>query len=233
MTTTAIDPSQPTGSAGEAAPVGRIQTGDIVCRLLDASVSLILLTALMPLMLVIGVIIRLTSTGPALFRQRRLGRDLVPFTVHKFRTMHNGVSSDVHRAFVLSLIAGDEPEHTAREPQFKLADDARVTSVGRFLRRSSLDELPQLWDVLRGKMSLVGPRPAISYEVENYPEDWFTRFSVRPGITGLWQVSGRSELTMKDMVRLDIEYAHRRSVRLNVWILLRTIPAVLTTRGAS
>jgi lipopolysaccharide/colanic/teichoic acid biosynthesis glycosyltransferase len=196
-------------------------------------VAAALLLLLTPVMIAIAIAIRLDSSGPALFRQRRLGRSLVPFTVNKFRTMTHGASSEVHRAFVLSLIAGDQPDQAEGEPRFKLSRDARVTRVGRFLRRTSLDELPQLWNVVRGEMSLVGPRPAISYEVERYAPDWFARFAVKPGVTGLWQVSGRSELTIEDMIRLDIEYAGRRSLRLNLWILLRTVPAVLTLRGAS
>jgi lipopolysaccharide/colanic/teichoic acid biosynthesis glycosyltransferase len=134
---------------------------------------------------------------------------------------------------VLSLIAGEQPESRDGNPRFKLAGDERVTRVGRLLRRTSLDELPQLWNVLRGDMSLVGPRPPIPYEVEHYPAHWFPRFAVKPGLTGLWQVSGRSELTLEQMVALDIEYVQRRSPLLNLSILARTVPAVLSTRGAS
>jgi lipopolysaccharide/colanic/teichoic acid biosynthesis glycosyltransferase len=206
---------------------------DIACRLLDLVVASLMLLFLLPLMAVIAVAIRLDSPGPVLFRQRRCGRSLADFTVHKFRTMQHGARPDVHRAFVLSLIDGHSPEQPDGGPRFKLSSDTRVTRIGRFLRRSSLDELPQLWNVLRGEMSLVGPRPALSYEVEHYPPHWFDRFAVRPGITGLWQVSGRSELTMEDMVRLDIEYVGRRSLWLNVRILVRTLPVVLTARGAS
>lgn len=206
---------------------------DFACRVLDVTVAGILLIVLLPLMLVIALAIRLDSGGPVLFTQRRMGRSLQPFTVLKFRTMKHGVSHDVHRAFVQQLIAGDEPVQVAGKPRFKLASDDRVTRVGRLLRRTSLDELPQLWNAFRGEMSLVGPRPPIPYEVEQYPAHWFTRFAVKPGLTGLWQVSGRSELTMEQMVSLDAEYVQRRSFLLNVWILLRTIPAVLCLRGAS
>ena len=108
-----------------------------------------------------------------------------------------------------------------------------MTRLGRVLRRLSLDELPQLWNVLRGEMSLVGPRPPIPYEVKHYPAHWFERFVVKPGVTGLWQVSGRSELTLEEMVGLDVEYVRRRSLWLNVKIIARTIPVVLSTRGAS
>ena len=110
--------------------------------------------------------------------------------------------------------------------------DPRITRMGRLLRRSSLDELPQLWNVLRGDMSLVGPRPPIPYEVEHYPPAWLHRFAVKPGITGLWQVNGRSSVTLEEMVRLDVEYARRRTLWLNLWILIRTAPAVLSTKGA-
>jgi lipopolysaccharide/colanic/teichoic acid biosynthesis glycosyltransferase len=215
-----------------AAETWKNRATDLACRALDILVAAILLVLLVPLMLIIGVIVRLDSPGPVLFRQQRMGKSLRGFTVHKFRTMKHGTSHDVHRTFVLGLIAGEQPQQTGAGPQFKLSSDRRVTRVGRALRRSSLDELPQLWDVLRGEMSLVGPRPALSYEVEHYPEDWFTRFAVKPGMTGLWQVSGRSAVTLPDMVKLDIEYVHKRTFWLNVAILLRTLPVVLSTRGA-
>ena len=200
---------------------------------MDLIVASVLLVVLTPVLIAITVAIRLDSPGPALFRQRRLGRSLEPFEVNKFRTMVHGASHEVHRSFVLGLIAGDQPEGSDGQPRFKLPADKRVTHVGRFLRRSSLDELPQLWNVVRGEMSLVGPRPPIPYEVEHYPPDWFGRFAVKPGITGLWQVSGRSELTLDEMITLDIEYVQQRSPSLNLWILVRTIPAVLSLRGAS
>jgi lipopolysaccharide/colanic/teichoic acid biosynthesis glycosyltransferase len=217
----------------ESAPRASSFAVDGACRALDIVVAVILLVPLIPVMLVIATVIRIDSHGPALFRQRRLGRDLRPFIVNKFRTMTTDASEDVHRAFVLGLIAGDSPAGADGEPRFKLAADRRVTRVGKLLRRSSLDELPQLWNVVCGQMSLVGPRPAIHYEVEHYPADWFGRFAVKPGLTGLWQVSGRSELSVQEMIRLDLEYAERRSFLLNVRILLRTVPTVLSFRGAS
>ena len=231
MSTAAINPSD---SPPRKAPLNTTtRPVDIACRALDVTVALILLIAAMPMMIAIAIAIRLDSPGPVMFRQRRIGRSLSPFTVNKFRTMTHGASSDVHRAFVTGLIAGDQPDRAGSDPRFKLSGDARVTRVGRLLRRTSLDELPQLWNVLRGEMSLVGPRPPISYEVERYPADWFARFAVKPGMTGLWQVSGRSELTVQQMISLDIEYVERRSLHLNVWILLRTVPVVMTLRGAS
>jgi lipopolysaccharide/colanic/teichoic acid biosynthesis glycosyltransferase len=145
--------------------------------------------------------------------------------------MQSQASQQQHRDYVLQLIASDAADEDS--DLFKLSADARVTRVGRLLRKSSLDELPQLWNVLLGDMSLVGPRPTIEYEVEKYPPSWFARFAVRPGMTGLWQVSGRSKLTYEQMVQLDIEYARNRSLWLNVKILFRTIPAVLFARGAA
>ena len=210
-----------------------IRLVDVLCRSLDIVLSGLLLVALTPLFLLIALAIRLDSRGPVVFRQRRCARDMKLFTVSKFRTMHHGVDQDTHRNFVLGLIAGEQPESSADGPRFKLATDERVTRVGRLLRRWSLDELPQFWNVLRGDMSLVGPRPPIPYEVEHYPAHWFARFAVKPGVTGLWQVSGRSDLPLEDMIALDVQYIQRRSLRLNVSILLRTIPAVLSGKGAS
>ena len=237
MGTTAVEGTN--AGEGELPPFAAAETSrqaattDFACRALDLTVAVVLLVVLAPLMAVIILAIKLDSAGPVLFRQRRLGRSLTPFTVYKFRTMKEGISHDVHRVFVQSLIAGDEPPPVEGKPRFKLSSDDRVTGVGRILRRSSLDELPQLWNVLRSEMSLVGPRPPIPYEVERYPPHWFARFAVKPGVTGLWQVSGRSELTLEEMIKLDVDYVHDRSLRLNVWILVRTVPAVMSLRGAS
>ncbi|MGZ4249397.1 MAG: sugar transferase [Solirubrobacteraceae bacterium] len=233
MGTTAIESTDPAPVPATSEVRRNTTAGDVACRALDLALASSLLLVLAPVMALIAIAIKLDSSGPVLFRQRRVGRQQKPFEVNKFRTMTHGASHDVHREFVLSLINGDDqPERSDGGPRFKLASDARVTRVGRFLRRSSLDELPQLWNVLRGEMSLVGPRPPIPYEVEHYPPHWFERFAVKPGITGLWQVSGRCELTVEQMIQLDIKYVQRRTAGFNLWILLRTIPAVLTTRGA-
>jgi lipopolysaccharide/colanic/teichoic acid biosynthesis glycosyltransferase len=222
--------NEPEVDAPGAARNSRVE--EFACRALDVALAALALVVLSPLLALIAVAIRLDSRGPSLFRQQRLGRSLVPFVVTKFRTMGVDVSDDVHREFVLGLIDGHEPPAPETGPRFKLNGDARVTRVGRVLRRTSLDELPQLWNVIRGDMSLVGPRPSIPYEVEHYPPQWFGRFAVKPGVTGLWQVSGRCEVTIEQMIQLDIEYVRRRSLRLNIWILLRTVPAVLSLRGA-
>ncbi|HEX6698743.1 MAG TPA: sugar transferase [Solirubrobacteraceae bacterium] len=209
------------------------------CRALDVAVSAVLLLVLLPVFVALAVAIRLDSSGRSLYRQRRIGRNQEPFTVNKFRTMHSGAGHETHREFVIGLIAARElapgETHAERDQTnfFKMANDTRVTRVGRFLRKSSLDELPQLWNVLRGDMSLVGPRPPIPYEVEHYPPHWFDRFAVKPGMTGLWQVSGRSELGLEEMIALDVEYARTRSLWLNVKILARTVPVVFAGRGAA
>ena len=209
------------------------------CRALDVAVSAVLLLVLSPVFLALAIAIRLDSSGRAIYRQRRVGRNQEPFTVNKFRTMDSGAGHETHREFVIGLIAARElaPGETQAQRDesnfFKMANDTRVTRVGRFLRKSSLDELPQLWNVLRGDMSLVGPRPPIPYEVEHYPPHWFDRFAVKPGMTGLWQVNGRSELGLEEMIALDVEYARTRSLWLNVKILARTVPVVFAGRGAA
>jgi lipopolysaccharide/colanic/teichoic acid biosynthesis glycosyltransferase len=202
----------------------------IACRTLDIVVSAIALIVLSPLLLAVMIWIRRDTRGPAVFRQERLGRDMRPFTVVKFRTMHVNAGNEEHVAFVQQLIAG------RAEPQaelFKLTSDARVTRAGRVLRKTSIDELPQLFNVLRGDMSLVGPRPCLDYEAEKFPPPAFGRFAVKPGITGMWQVSGRSKLTFVEQIALDLDYVARRSFWLNVKILLRTVPVVLGARDAA
>jgi lipopolysaccharide/colanic/teichoic acid biosynthesis glycosyltransferase len=211
---------------------GESRYSAVTCRALDVAVSAVLLLVLLPVFLVLAVAILLDSRGRVVYRQRRVGRNLEPFTVNKFRTMHSGAGHESHRQFVIGLIEGQQAPDD--EPNFfNMANDDRVTRVGRFLRKSSLDELPQLWNVLRGDMSLVGPRPPIPYEVEHYPPHWFDRFAVKPGMTGLWQVSGRSELTLEEMIALDVEYARSRSLWTNVKILARTVPVVFAGRGAA
>jgi lipopolysaccharide/colanic/teichoic acid biosynthesis glycosyltransferase len=201
-------------------------------RALDVSVAGTILLVLVPVIAIAALAVRLNSPGPVLFRQRRLGRHMRPFTVLKFRTMRADADSAVHREYVRQLI-GTQPQEPGREGLYKLAVDDRITRVGRFLRSWSLDEVPQLWNVLRGEMSLVGPRPVIEYEVEQYPEWYLRRFAVKPGLTGLWQVSGRNELTYEDMVRFDIEYAERRSLWLDVRILARTALVVMRRQGVA
>lgn len=206
------------------------QAAEAAMRALDLVGALALLIVLSPLLLLVALIVRLDSPGPSIYRQRRVGRNLEPFAVAKFRTMREGAGAEAHRAHVEKMIAAGE--RSAR-PMVKLERDKRVTRVGSFLRRTSLDELPQLWNVLRGEMSLVGPRPPIQYEVDKYPSEAFRRFAVRPGITGLWQVRGRSTLTFQQMIEFDTEYVEQRSLLLNLKILLLTLPTVLHGKGAA
>lgn len=223
----------PTSSALPAALVdrrGALRGGAqrAAMRCLDVAVAVTVLVVAAPLLLVVYVLVRSSSPGPGLFRQVRVGADRREFVMYKFRTMRRDVDAAVHEEYVRRLLRGEvQPERGL----YKLADDARVTRVGAFLRRSSLDELPQLLNVLRGEMSVVGPRPCLPWEMECFPEWANARFGVRPGLTGLWQVSGRSRLTMLDALRLDVDYVARRSLGFNLLILLRTVPVVLG-RGA-
>ena len=210
--------------------------GRVTKRLMDVLGSLLLLAMLSPVFLVIAAAIKLTSRGPVLFRQKRIGEHGIPFTFLKFRSMHMNNDSSEHMEYVLQLIAGQaekKPANGNGGSVFKLTNDPRITPVGRVLRRSSLDELPQLINVLRGEMSLVGPRPPVPYEVEAYAT-WHRRrlLEAKPGITGLWQVHGRSRVGFDDMVRLDLRYARNCSPLLDLKILLQTPKAVVNGDGA-
>lgn len=204
-----------------------------VCRVADVALSTVGLLLATPVLLAACLAIRVESRGPAIFRQLRLSRDKRPFTLHKLRTMRLEADPEIHRKYVQQLISDDERGvHCESDGRvlYKLAADDRVTRIGRFLRKTSLDELPQLYDVLCGHMSLVGPRPVIPYEAELYPASYDRRFDVKPGLTGLWQVNGRNERTYREMVELDIEWVERHSVALYFSILKRT-PLVLLRRN--
>ena len=208
----------------------------VIKRAMDLVGSCVGLIVLSPLFLGIAVAIKLSSPGPVLFRQRRVGQHGVPFTFVKFRSMYAANDSAIHKEYIKRLIAGNVHGGVSEAGDtvvYKITEDPRVTRVGRFLRRTSLDELPQLLNVLRGEMSLVGPRPPIPYEVDSY-DVWHRRrvLEVKPGITGLWQVNGRSALPFDDMVRLDLQYAEAWSVWLDIKILLRTPRAVVSRDGA-
>jgi exopolysaccharide biosynthesis polyprenyl glycosylphosphotransferase len=192
-------------------------------RALDLAGATLGLVIAAPLMLLAAIAIKVESRGPVFYRSTRVGRGGRPFTFFKLRSMVNG--ADRHRHHLSHLNECDGPV-------FKISRDPRVTAVGRFLRTTSLDELPQLWNVLRGDMSLVGPRPPLPEEVSHYQPWQMRRLDVRPGLTCLWQISGRSRIGFEEWMRLDLEYIHRRSLRLDLQILLRTIPAVLSREGA-
>jgi lipopolysaccharide/colanic/teichoic acid biosynthesis glycosyltransferase len=204
---------------------------NVARRSLDILVTAVLLLALAPLLALITLAIRIDTGGPAIFRQRRVGRGRREFTVLKFRTMYSDADPSPHREYVQSLISDERLAE--RGGLYKLSVDARITRVGRYLRSWSLDELPQLINVLCGQMALVGPRPVIPYEVEMYPEDYLRRFAVKPGLTGLWQVSGRNERTYEEMVRFDLEYAEEASLLLDLRILAKTVPVVLGRQGVA
>jgi len=204
-------------------------------RLIDVAGSLAALVLFLPLMVLIAIAIKVTSRGPVLFRQRRVGQYGHKFTFLKFRSMYVDSDSAIHEAYVQAFIAGSAEKHAngKQVKVFKLTSDSRITRVGAFLRKTSLDELPQFFNVLKGEMSLVGPRPPAPYEVERYSL-WHRRrlLAVKPGITGLWQVEGRSRVTFDEMVRLDIHYARTWSLWLDLKILAQTPNAVITGSGA-
>jgi lipopolysaccharide/colanic/teichoic acid biosynthesis glycosyltransferase len=195
-------------------------------RTVDIVLSLALIIAVAPLLLFLCLLVRSTSAGPALFRQERLGRDKQPFTLLKLRTMYIDNDDWIHRDYVTRLLSADQAAPAENSGLFKLDADPRKTPLGTWLRRTSLDELPQLFNVLYGEMSLVGPRPVLPWEAQMFDEAYQPRFAVKPGITGLWQVNGRSRLSMRKALELDVEYVIRRSFILDLAILLRTVPAV-------
>jgi lipopolysaccharide/colanic/teichoic acid biosynthesis glycosyltransferase len=198
---------------------------EVTKRTIDIVLSLALIIVLAPLLLMLCLVVRSTSVGPAMFRQERLGRDKQPFTVLKLRTMYIDNDDRIHRNYITRMLVGQATPATD-SGLFKLDADPRITPLGAWLRRTSLDELPQLVNVLHGEMSLVGPRPVLSYEALLFGEAYQQRFAVKPGITGLWQVNGRSRLSMRKALELDVEYVVRRSLMLDLAILLRTVPAV-------
>jgi len=198
----------------------------VAARAIDLIGAVLALLVTFPGMVIAAIAVRTTSKGPVLFRQERVGRGGDRFSMLKFRTMHTGADAALHRRYVASLIRGQAREQ-GDAGLYKLVDDERVTSVGRALRRLSIDELPQLLNVVMGHMRLVGPRPALQFEVDLYEEWQLRRLSVKPGMTGLWQVSGRSRLTYEDMVRLDLRYIDSWSPLQDIRILLRTVAAVV------
>jgi lipopolysaccharide/colanic/teichoic acid biosynthesis glycosyltransferase len=206
---------------------------DALKRSLDVMGAISLLAMLSPLLLLITAAVRLTSKGPALFRQERLGQGMKPFRMLKFRTMRPDAGHAIHREYVTQFIKGSRNNAAADPGVFKLTNDSRITPLGHILRKTSLDELPQLWNVVVGDMSLVGPRPPIQYEVDQY-KGWHLRrvLDAKPGLTGLWQVTGRSRTTFDEMVRLDLRYARTYSLWTDLKILLATPRAVIAGKGA-
>jgi exopolysaccharide biosynthesis polyprenyl glycosylphosphotransferase len=195
-----------------------------VKRLLDIAVSALLLVLAAPIILLVATAIKLTSPGSVFFKQTRIGLNGRIFTLYKFRTMIEDAHERREEVSHLNEMTG---------PVFKMKDDPRVTTVGRVLRKFSLDEIPQFWNVFRGDMSLVGPRPPIPEEVANYHRWHRRRLSMKPGLTCLWQINGRNNVDFDRWMQLDLQYIDNWSPLLDLKILLRTIPAVLSGRGAS
>ena len=222
----------------------------IAKRVMDLTIVAFSLVFLLPLLAFIALLIKWDSPGPAIFRQervtaRRRERDgkvfweETPFTIYKFRTMRTDAKSTLHRQFIEAYIAGDDKRmaelqsaQQAEDAKYKLVQDPRVTRVGSFLRKTSLDELPQLWNVVLGNMSLVGPRPPIPYEVELYQFHHHDRLRTIPGITGWWQVRGRSATSFEEMVQMDVEYIQQQSMWLDIKIIVMTVTAVVYGKGA-
>ncbi len=206
-------------------------------RCLDLSGAIIGLILFSPLMAVTAMAIKLSSPGPVIFRQFRIGSKGSRFPFYKFRSMYVNNDDHAHREYLQQLIEGNHENINHGEgdqPFFKIKNDSRITPVGKIIRKLSLDELPQFFNVLKGEMSLVGPRPPIHYEVEKY-KPWHLRriLEIKPGITGLWQVDGRSRTSFDEMVRLDLRYTRDRSVWMDIKILLKTVKAVMNTKGAA
>ena len=216
-------------------------------RAIDIVIAFIALVVLSPFILLIAILIRLDSPGPALFIQKRVGGKQeildgkviwkqVLFPCYKFRSMIPQADPSIHQAYIKTLIENSEsaqlPFQNGNQEIKKLTYDDRVTRLGHILRRTSLDELPQFWNVLIGNMSVVGPRPAIPYEVEMYKPWYLRRLDSKPGITGLWQISGRSTLDFDEMMKLDIQYVEEQSFKMDLMIILKTPLVILSRKGA-
>ncbi|GAA2650859.1 sugar transferase [Paractinoplanes durhamensis] len=197
--------------------------------LVGAGLGLLIIS---PLLVVIWLAVRLTSPGPAIFKQERLGLGQKPFTMYKFRSMTTGNSDAIHREYVSQMLTSDGTATATVNGLYKLAGDPRVTRLGAWLRKTSLDELPQLFNIVAGEMSLVGPRPVLAWEAALFKPETMARFDTPPGLTGLWQVSGRNMLTMTQALALDVEYVRRRSLWLDLSIIAKTLPAQMR-RGAA
>jgi lipopolysaccharide/colanic/teichoic acid biosynthesis glycosyltransferase len=215
-----------------------------VCkRCADLCLAALVLVLLLPLLLLIAVLIKIDSSGPVLFTHERVGAKRLQvrgeavwvignFRMHKFRSMVQDADSTMHEAYIRDFVEGRVQPSEEQGGKFKLTNDPRVTRIGRLLRRTSLDELPQLFNVLKGEMSLVGPRPVPPYEVACYRPGDHKRLAALPGITGLWQVNGRCRVSFEEMIQMDLKYIRNASLWLDLEILLLTIPAVLCGRGA-
>jgi lipopolysaccharide/colanic/teichoic acid biosynthesis glycosyltransferase len=203
-------------------------------RLIDILFTLLILPFLVPVALVVALAIRLDSPGPVFFRQKRVGRNGHEFSMLKFRSMYVDSGESIHREAIAKYMSGQTVSGTTEDDlSYKVVDDPRVTKVGRFLRKTSIDELPQFFNVLRGEMTLVGPRPPLPYEVERYSQHDWLRLQGKPGLTGYWQVYGRSRVTFSSMVEMDIEYLQKQSLREDMKLIFLTVPVMVMGQGGA
>lgn len=204
-------------------------------RVLDVLITLLLLPLLCLVMLVVAIFIRFDSEGPIFYRQKRVGRDGVEFDMLKFRSMYVNNDDTIHREAIKQYMKGEllNGHSSAVSTLYKLMDDPRVTRVGHIIRKLSIDELPQFFNVLRGEMSLVGPRPPLPYEVEEYSSHAHLRLCGKPGITGYWQVYGRSRVTFDEMIEMDIDYLHQQSILQDMKLIALTVPVAISGRGGA
>lgn len=200
-------------------------------RVLDLTITLLLLPFCGLAMAIIALLIRLDSSGPIIFRQKRLGQDGIEFEFLKFRSMYVNSDDSLHRTAIEQFMTGQSLNNNGTANPYKMGNDRRITRVGKFIRKTSLDELPQLFNVLRGEMSLVGPRPPLPYEVERYSSRDVLRLAGKPGLTGTWQVYGRSRVTFPEMIEMDISYLQQQSLLQDIKLIFLTIPVMLFARG--
>jgi len=200
-------------------------------RMVDVSVALLLMVILSPVMLLVAAMVVADSRGPALFRQRRIGQNGTPFDMFKFRSMRTDCDDAIHKAAVARFMQGERLNADANGVPFKLGADPRITRVGAVIRKLSLDELPQLWNVIRGDMSLVGPRPCVPYEETMYSQRARRRLEAKPGLTGPWQVYGRGKVTYDEMIEMDLSYLENRSLWYDVKLIALTGPVAILGRG--
>lgn len=212
-------------------------------RILDVTMATAILLVFAPVMIIIAILIKLDSPGPVFFVQERVGArrrsnrsmtfcEAKNFNMYKFRSMRTDSDDSIHKEHIKAFVQGTIEESEDEKAKFKISHDPRITRLGAFIRKTSLDELPQLFNVIKGDMSLVGPRPVPVYEVEEYNVWHRERLTTLPGITGLWQIEGRSQVSFQDMIRMDIRYLRNQSLWLDIKIIFLTIPSVLLSRGA-
>ena len=205
----------------------------LVKRVVDFTLALTLFLLALPVMVLVAVLVALDSDGPVLYRQKRVGQDGVEFDLYKFRSMTHNADDAIHRVAVARFMRGERINDDPSVEMQKIANDPRVTRIGKFIRKTSLDELPQLWNIVTGDMSLVGPRPPVPYEVTLYNSRAMQRLDGKPGLTGPWQVYGRGSVTFAQMIEMDVNYLQNRSIFYDLKLVVLTVPAVLKGRSVA